>query len=335
MIKVGIIGGSGYTGLELIRILLNHPEVEIAAVTSRRFAEKAIADIYPHLTGLIDLKFEDVSIDSIAVRTDIIFTAVPHTRAMAYVPEILKHGCRVIDLSADYRLDPAVYEDVYGVPHSDPRSGVVYGLCEINPAPEGANLVANPGCYPTGAILAAAPLVRAGIVNRVIFDSKSGVSGAGAEPTAVSHYPNLAENIKPYKVTAHRHLHEMIQELKELNPAKISFTPHVIPSIRGILTTAHIILEEDVDEDEVQAIFDKFYGDKPFVRLKGIPDLTSVRGSNFCDIGFQLQEGSDRLVVISAIDNLVKGASGQAVQNMNLVFGLDERTGLMNPCLYP
>lgn len=335
MIKVGIIGGSGYTGLELIRILLNHPEVEIAAVTSRRFAEKAIADIYPHLTGLIDLKFEDVSIDSIAVRTDIIFTAVPHTRAMAYVPEILKHGCRVIDLSADYRLDPAVYEDVYGVPHSDPRSGVVYGLCEINPAPEGTNLVANPGCYPTGAILAAAPLVRAGIVNRVIFDSKSGVSGAGAEPTAVSHYPNLAENIKPYKVTAHRHLHEMIQELKELNPAKISFTPHVIPSIRGILTTAHIILEEDVDEDEVQAIFDKFYGDKPFVRLKGIPDLTSVRGSNFCDIGFQLQEGSDRLVVISAIDNLVKGASGQAVQNMNLVFGLDERTGLMNPCLYP
>ncbi|RLG33634.1 N-acetyl-gamma-glutamyl-phosphate reductase, partial [Methanosarcinales archaeon] len=273
--------------------------------------------------------------DSIAVRTDIIFTAVPHTRAMAYVPEILKHGCRVIDLSADYRLDPTVYEDIYGVPHSDPRSGVVYGLCEINPAPEGTNLVANPGCYPTGAILAAAPLVRAGIVNRVIFDSKSGVSGAGAEPTAVSHYPNLAENIKPYKVTAHRHLHEMIHELKELNPAKISFTPHVIPSIRGILTTAHIILEEDVDEDEVQAIFDKFYGDKPFVRLKEIPDLTSVRGSNFCDIGFQLQEGSDRLVVISAIDNLVKGASGQAVQNMNLVFGLDERTGLMNPCLYP
>jgi len=335
MIRVGIIGGSGYTGLELIRILLNHPEVEITAVTSRRFAENAIADVYPHLTGLIDLKFEKISLDSIAGRTDIIFTAVPHTHAMTYVPEILKQGCRVIDLSADYRLDPAVYEEVYGIKHSDPGTRAVYGLCEINRAPEGTNLVSNPGCYPTGAILAAAPLVRAGIVDRVIFDSKSGVSGAGGEPTTVSHYPNLAENIKPYKVTAHRHLSEMVQGFEELDPAKISFTPHVIPSIRGILTTAHIILEEQVDDEEVQVIFDEFYDDKPFVRPGVIPDLTSVRGSNFCDIGFELQNGSDRLVVISAIDNLVKGASGQAVQNMNLVFGLDERTGLINPCLYP
>ncbi len=335
MIRVGIIGGSGYTGLELIRILLNHPDVEIASVTSRKLAGKKIAGVYPHLAHLTDQKFEDVSIESISRRSDLIFTAVPHTTAMAYVPEILKYGCNVIDLSADYRLDPAVYEEVYGIKHKDPRDGIVYGLCELYSDIRGADLVANPGCYPTGAILAAVPLVRAGIVERVIFDSKSGISGAGAQPSATSHFPNLSENIKPYKVTGHRHRAEMAQELKGVDPTKIGFTPHVIPSIRGILTTAHIILNRSVEEDEVQRIFDDFYHNRPFVRIGGIPDLSTVKGSNFCDIGFELEKGSDRLVVISAIDNLVKGASGQAVQNMNLVFGLDEKTGLMNLGIYP
>jgi N-acetyl-gamma-glutamyl-phosphate reductase len=335
MIRVGIIGGSGYTGLELIRILLNHPEAEIVAVTSRKRSGKLLKDVYPHLVDLTDLKFEDVSIDSISARSDLVFTAVPHTRAMAYVPKILEYGCKVIDLSADYRLDPGVYEDVYGIEHKDPRRGVVYGLCELHPEIRGVNLVANPGCYPTGAILAAVPLVRAGLADRVIFDAKSGISGAGAEPSARSHFPNLAENIKPYRVTTHRHLPEMIQELKGVDPSKISFTPHVIPSIRGILTTAHVILERRVEADEVQAIFDEFYHNKPFVRVGRIPDLTNVKGSNFCDIGFELEKRSNRVVVISAIDNLVKGASGQAVQNMNLVFGLNERTGLDNLGIYP
>ncbi|HDM35714.1 MAG TPA: N-acetyl-gamma-glutamyl-phosphate reductase [Candidatus Syntrophoarchaeum butanivorans] len=335
MIRVGIIGGSGYTGLELMRILLSHPEVEITAVTSRRFAGRRLGDVFPHLMHLTDLKFEDVSLESISNRADIVFTAVPHTRAMEYVPEILRRGCRVIDLSADYRLNTRVYERVYGVKHRDPGRRAVYGLCELHPDVRDADLVANPGCYPTGAILAAAPLVRAGVVDRVIFDAKSGISGAGAEPTNTSHFPNLAENIKPYRITTHRHHAEMTQELRELDPARIGFTPHVIPAIRGILTTAHILLRKPVEPDEVQAIFDGFYDDKPFVRVGGIPDLASVRGSNFCDIGFELEEGSDRLVVISAIDNLVKGASGQAVQNMNLMFGLDERMGLMVPGLFP
>ncbi|MCD6456424.1 MAG: N-acetyl-gamma-glutamyl-phosphate reductase [Methanophagales archaeon] len=341
MIKAGIIGGAGYTGLELIRLLLMHPEVEISVVTSRRYKGKLISDVNPHLEPFIELEYEDVDTKEIADRADIVFLAVPHGSAMDYVPQLRARGARVIDLSADYRLKKDEYERIYKRQHKDKdkeRRKSVYGLTELHPEVADADLIANPGCYPTGAILAVAPLVKGneggGRVKQVVFDSKSGISGAGAEPSAKSHFPNLAENIVPYEVTAHRHVAEMRMELG----VKVSFTPHVIPSIRGILTTAHVFIEENeaITQDEIEEIYKRFYEGKRFIRLrKGLPSLSSVRGTNFCDIGFKIEEESDRIVVISAIDNLVKGGSGQAIQNMNLMFGMDERKGLWFPGLVP
>jgi len=341
MIKAGIIGGAGYTGIELVRLLLMHPEVEISVVTSRRYKGKPISDVNPHLEPFIELEYEDVDTKEIADRADIVFLAVPHGSAMDYVPQLRARGARVIDLSADYRLKKDEYERIYKRQHKDKdkeRRKSVYGLTELHPEVADADLIANPGCYPTGAILAVAPLVKGneggGRVKQVVFDSKSGISGAGAEPSAKSHFPNLAENIVPYEVTAHRHVAEMRMELG----VKVSFTPHVIPSIRGILTTAHVFIEENeaITQDEIEEIYKRFYEGKRFIRLrKGLPSLSSVRGTNFCDIGFKKEEKSDRIVVISAIDNLVKGGSGQAIQNMNLMFGMDERKGLWFPGLVP
>ncbi|MGB7532885.1 MAG: N-acetyl-gamma-glutamyl-phosphate reductase [Halobacteriota archaeon] len=341
MIKAGIIGGAGYTGLELVRLLLMHPEVEISVVTSRRYKGKLISDVNPHLEPFIELEYEDVDTKEIADRTDIVFLAVPHGSAMDYVPQLRARGARVIDLSADYRLKKDEYERIYKRQHKDKdkeKRKSVYGLTELHPEVADAYLIANPGCYPTGAILAVAPLVKGneggGRVKQVIFDSKSGISGAGAEPSAKSHFPDLAENIVPYDVTAHRHVAEMRMELS----VKVCFTPHVIPSIRGILTTAHVFIEESGAEtqDEIEETYKRFYAGKRFIRLrKGLPSLSSVRGTNFCDIGFEIEEKSGRIVVISAIDNLVKGGSGQAIQNMNLMFGMDEREGLWFPGLVP
>lgn len=335
MIDAGIIGGSGYTGGELLRLLSNHPGVKVAAVTSRRLGGTDVCDKHAHLRGVYDLKFEDISPEEVAARCDIVFTAVPHGSAMKIVPLLLSGDVKVIDLSADYRLATGVFEKVYGLAHTDPRE-VVYGIPEIHPEAASQDIIANPGCYPTGATLAAAPLVDAGVVERVVFDSKSGISGAGEEPSQVSHYPNMAENIQPYKLTSHRHKAEIVQELSRLGDAKVSFTPHVIPSVRGILTTAHVFVKKRLGTEEFREIYREFYKGKPFIRLiSGIPALPAVRGSNFCDIGFEVEKDSDRIVVISAIDNLVKGASGQAIQNMNLMAGLDERTGLWMPGVAP
>ncbi len=334
---IGIIGGSGYTGGELLRLLAQHPEANISAVTSRSRKGQKVSDTHAHLRKICDIEFEELSAEDVASRSDIVFTAVPHGTAMQVVPKLLDAGVKVIDLSADYRLKSDVFEKIYKIKHTDPRSAI-YGIPELHPEVAEQEFVANPGCYPTGASLAAAPLAKAGLIERVVFDSKSGISGAGAEPTEVSHYPNMAENIQAYKLTSHRHRAEIVQELKRLDRGlkSISFTPHVIPSVRGILTTAHIFVKKDLSEEEVTAIYWNFYRDKPFIRLiKGIPMLSSVRCSNFCDIGFEIEKGSDRIVVISAIDNLVKGASGQAIQNMNLMFGLPETTGLWTPATAP
>lgn len=334
---IGIIGGSGYTGGELMRLLARHPEANIKAVTSRSRKGQEVSDTHTHLRKIIDLKFEDLNAEKVASRSDIVFTAVPHGTAMQVVPTLLEAGVKVIDLSADYRLESSVFEKVYKIKHTDPRKAV-YGIPELHPEVAKEALVANPGCYPTGASLAAAPLAKAGLIERAVFDSKSGISGAGAEPTEVSHYPNMAENIQAYKLTSHRHRAEIVQELTHLDSSlkNISFTPHVIPSVRGILTTAHVFVKEEVSGEEVSDMYSNFYQDKPFIRLiKGIPMLSSVRGSNFCDIGFEVEKGSNRIVIISAIDNLVKGASGQAIQNMNLMFGLDETTGLWTPGVAP
>ncbi len=335
MIEAGIIGGAGYTGLELIRLLLMHPGVEISVVTSRRYKGKKVSTVNPHLVPFIELEYEDVDTEEIANRSDIVFAAVPHGSAMDYVPELIASGAKVIDLSADYRLKKEEYERIYKREHRDKEDReAVYGLTELHPEIKDADLVANPGCYPTGAILAVAPLVKEGLVNQVVFDAKSGVSGAGSEPSETSHYPNLAENISPYQITEHRHVAEMRMELN----VKVSFTPHVIPSIRGILTTAHVFLstEETLTHDEIEMIYKRAYAGKRFIRLReGIPSLSAVRGTNFCDIGFGIDAVNARIVAISAIDNLVKGGSGQAIQNMNVMFGLDEEAGLWFPGLLP
>ncbi|MFZ3059354.1 MAG: N-acetyl-gamma-glutamyl-phosphate reductase [Candidatus Methanoperedens sp.] len=334
---IGIIGGSGYTGGELLRLLSQHPEANVRAVTSRSRKGQKVSDTHKHLRKIYDLNFEDLAPEEVASRCDIVFTAVPHGTAMQVVPELLDNGIKVIDLSADYRLRTDVFEKTYKMKHTDPRDAV-YGIPELHPEVAEQKFIANPGCYPTGASLAAAPLADAGLIERVVFDSKSGISGAGAEPTEVSHYPNMAENIQAYKLTSHRHRAEIVQELTRLDSGlkSISFTPHVIPSVRGILTTAHIFVRKELSEEDVSEIYRDFYQDKPFIRLiHGIPMLGSVRGSNFCDIGFEIEKNSDRIVVISAIDNLVKGASGQAIQNMNLMFGLHETTGLWTPAIAP
>lgn len=337
MIKAGIIGASGYTGGELLRLLVNHPDVSLELATSRSLAGKPVTSTHRYLEGFLDLKYENPDPEDLRKRCDVVFVAVPHGTAMNYVPELLDGSTKVIDLSADYRLDIPTFEQIYGMKHRDPRKAV-YGLVELHPEAAKEEFVANPGCFPTGAILAAAPLAAAGLIDIAVFDSKTGVSGAGVSPTETSHYPNIAENIIAYKLTAHRHRAEILQELTRLDGKlkNINFTPHVIPSIRGIFTTAHLFTKEPLSTGDVQGIYEEFYRDKPFVRLPGgVPSLTAVRGSNFCDIGFEADKENNRVVVLSAIDNLVKGASGQAIQNMNLMFGLAETRGLWLPAAAP
>ena len=327
--RVGIIGGSGYTGSELLRILSMHRKVEVVAVTSRKYEGKSVGEVHPFLKGFYDLKFVSPELKNLE-ECDVVFTAVPHGEAMKYVPQLLEAGFKVIDLSADYRLPKDIYERVYGE-HTGYREAV-YGLPEIHGEDiKRADLVANPGCYPTGCILSAYPLVKEGVVERIVFDSKSGITGAGAKPSEFTHYPNLHEAVVPYKVTEHRHTYEMIQELG----CNVCFTPQVYPGSRGILTTAHIFLRESIDFDDVKSLYEEFYRDKPFVRIQKSVRLSWVRGSNFCDIAVFLDSKNSRVVAVSAIDNLVKGASGQAVQNMNILAGFDETEGLMLPPLFP
>lgn len=327
MHRVGVIGASGYIGSELIRILALHPEIELECITSRRFAGKKVGDVIPWLNEVIDLKFENVSVAQLCRRCDFVFTSVPHGVAMDYVPKLMRRGMRVVDLSADYRLPRSIYESVYQRKHKGYMQAV-YGLTELHPEVRDAKLVANPGCYPTGCVLAVAPLVSEMNVKSIIFDCKSGISGAGATPSEKSHFPNLSENVIPYEITSHRHIPEIVQEIGRYANPKIYFTPHIIPVVRGIFTTAHVILEEDADEGELRKIYARFYRGKKFVRIVDVPSLIAVRGSNFCDVGLRSSEG--RVVAMSAIDNLMKGGAGQAVQNMNLMLGFEEDCGLKN-----
>ncbi len=334
--NVAIIGASGYTGGELMRLLLNHPNMNVSIATSRRLAGDPVSSVHKSLDGLVDLKFTDFDASIVKEQCDAAFLAVPHGTAMDVVPELIDSDLKIVDLSADYRLPADVFEKVYGLEHKDPRD-VVFGLPELHPEVKNENFIANPGCYPTGSILAGAPLASAGLLDMAIFDSKSGVTGAGINPTPVSHYPNMAENVQAYKLTNHRHRAEVQQELTALGGEfDVSFTPHVVPAIRGILTTAHLFTRQSLSIDDVKNIYEKFYESCPFVRVvDGIPSLGSVRGSNFCHIGFEVDEHNKRIVVISVIDNLVKGASGQAIQNMNLMCGFEETAGLWNAGLAP
>ncbi len=336
MIKVGIIGASGYTGGELLRLLKNHSNAEVVAATSRKFDGIPIHKVHPHLRD-IDLKFENLKPSEIDA--DLVFTATPHGASMKIVPELIEEGLKVVDLSGDYRFeDTHVYEKWYGFKHTNPLDAV-YGLPEINRAEiKKADLIANPGCFPTGAILACLPIVAEKLVDTIIVDSKSGVSGAGVKPTEASHYPNCSDNVAPYAVTSHRHMPEIQEKLGKFGDVRVSFTPHLVPVTRGILTTAHSFLKEDVSSDYVKEIYDNFYDGEPFVRVldtSEIPRLSSVRGSNYCHIGcFDIDENG-RIVVVSAIDNLVKGASGQAIQNMNLMFGFPETESIDSMGMHP
>ena len=327
--KVAIVGASGYTGGELVRLLYHHSSAEVTCVTSRRLAGTPLSEVHPQLTGFSDLRFENPAPG--AIDADVAFLAVPHTAAMTIAGKLLSRGIKVVDLSADYRLPKEVFEKVYGVTHTD-YFPAPYGIPELHRKEcINAKFVANPGCFPTGATLAAAPL--ASRAHTVIFDSKTGVSGAGDNPSATTHYPNVGDNVNPYKWTSHRHLAEMKQELSKLgSKASCYFTPHLVPVNRGILTTAHILLNEPMETKEVEKLYREYYKDEFFVRYQK-PMLSAVRGSNFCDI--MVESEGKRVVVVSAIDNLVKGASGQAIQNMNLMCGFKETDGLDAAGLLP
>ena len=319
---VAIIGASGYTGGELVRLLANHPSADITTATSRAQDGNPVTSLHPNLSGCTDLTFTNPATSD--VDADFAFLAVPHTVAMQYAGSLRERGIKTVDLSADYRLPREVFEAVYGVSHTD-YFEAPYGLCELyRDDVRKADFVANPGCFPTGATLAAAPLAKR--ATSIIYDSKTGVSGAGVNPSGTTHYCNVGDNFIAYKWTTHRHVAEMRQQAAALgSTASCYFTPHLLPVNRGILTTAHILLDEPISQEEVEALYRDFYAGEHFIRLQN-PSLAGVRGSNFCDIAVE-SEGK-RVVAVSAIDNLVKGASGQAIQNMNIMCGFSEDAGL-------
>lgn len=340
MIKIAIFGGSGYTGFELLRLLAAHPEAEVIEVTSRQYKGQYIADVFPSLRGFYDGAIFSDPADFKTVAADISFSALPHGASQDVVPELLKRS-RVIDLSADFRLrDAGTYKAWYGEHKSAGLlKDAVYGLPELyREQIRRARLIANPGCYPTSAILALSPLARAGLIqdNSVIIDSKSGVSGAGRGANLDTSFVEVSSGFKAYKVGSHRHTPEIEQELSLASgqTVSITFTPHLIPVSRGILTTAYAGLKKAMTTDEIHAMYSEFYGKEAFVRLMPagrFPDISQVRCSNFCDIGVFSDPERKRAVIVSAIDNLVKGASGQAVQNMNIISGLNESTALLTP----
>ena len=343
MVRVGIVGASGYTGVELARILCNHPGVELTVATSRQYAGKPLSHAFPSLRGLVDLLCEDLHGEALAARADLFFTAVPHQTAMNIVPQLLGAGRTVVDLSADFRLhDAAVYEQWYQVHSARELLPVaVYGLPELHRREiRETRLVANPGCYPTSAVLGLAPLLRAGLIDpdTIIIDAKSGVSGAGRVAQAGSLYCEVADGFRAYKVGEHRHTPEIEQELSGISgrPVTVSFTPHLVPMSRGILSTIYAKATgplADLDE-----LYRDFYREEEFVRTcpQGTyPATQFVRGSNYCDIGCKYDPRTGRVIVLSAIDNVVKGAAGQAVQNMNILCGFPENTGLGTVPLFP
>lgn len=346
MLKVAVVGASGYTGLELIRILHCHPEMAVTCLTSEQSAGKCISDLFPTLRDRCDLLLENLDPERIAEKADLIFTALPHKASMEVVPTFLKLGKKVVDLSADYRIsDPAVYGTWYE-PHIDPANlkKAVYGVPEIRRANiRESELVANPGCYPTSIILGMAPLLKGGMIDlaSIIADSASGVTGAGRTAKVDILYSEVNEGFKAYGVGGvHRHTPEIEQELSLLagEDLKITFTPHLVPMDRGILSTIYSVPNSATTTQKLVELYHEFYAGEPFVRVlrKGhLPSTAFVRGSNFCDIAPLVDERTGRIIIISAIDNLVKGASGQAVQNMNLMCGFSETMGLEGLALFP
>ncbi len=346
MIKAGIIGATGYAGGELVRLLEGHKDVEIVWYGSRSYIDQKYADVYRNLFKIVDAKCMDDNMDELAKEADVIFTATPQGFCASVVSEEILEKTRIIDLSADFRIkDVRTYEKWYGIQHKSPQfiSEAVYGLCEINREDiKSARLVANPGCYTTCSILTAYPLAKEGLIDMstLIIDAKSGTSGAGRGAKVQNLFCEVNENMKAYGVTTHRHTPEIEEQLGYAaeEPVMINFTPHLVPMNRGILATEYASLKEEVKAEEVQKIYQKYYGEEYFIRLlePGVcPETKWVEGSNYVDIGFQIDARTKRIVMMGAIDNLVKGAAGQAVQNMNLMFGLPEQEGLRLVPMFP
>ena len=346
MIKAGIIGSTGYAGQELVRLLLCHKDVEIVWYGSRSYIDKKYYDVFRNMFQIVENVCQDDNMDELAEAVDVIFTATPQGMCASIVSEDVLKKVKIIDLSADFRIkDVSVYEKWYGIKHASPEfiPEAVYGLCEINREDiKKARLIANPGCYTTCSILTAYPLVKEGLIDphSIIIDAKSGTSGAGRGAKVDNLYCEVNENIKAYGVTSHRHTPEIEEQLGYAAGEEIllNFTPHLVPMNRGILVTAYANLKEGVTEEEIRAAYNKYYADEKFVRVlePGVcPETRWVEGSNYTDINFKVDPRTHRVVMMGALDNLVKGAAGQAVQNMNLIFGLNEDEGLNLVPMFP
>lgn len=345
MIKVGILGATGYAGIEVVRLLTAHPETEIVRVVSQSFVGQKISDVYQNLKGICDLNCTALDVDDIAENCDLVFTALPHGASKTVIPSLYEKGLKIVDLSGDFRYnDPAVYEKWYGEPHSAPEvlKESVYGLCEIHRDEiKSHRLIGNPGCYTTCSIMGLAPLAAAKIIDtkNLIIDAKSGVTGAGRSASLPNIFCEVNESLKAYKVATHRHTSEIEQELSILSGEDIvlSFTPHLVPMQRGIFATCYANLTKKMTTGEVLEIYKEFYKGEEFVRIYdegSLPEIKHIAGSNYVGIGVVVDPRLNRAVVVSCIDNLIKGAAGQAVQNMNLICGIDEGAGLRAAGMY-
>jgi N-acetyl-gamma-glutamyl-phosphate reductase len=343
MVKVGIVGGTGYTGVELLRLLASHEEAEVVAITSRAESGRRLDDLYPNLRGIYDLAFSEPDVQALAA-CDVVFFATPHNVAMNLVPELLAAGARVVDLSADYRIrDADIWSDWYGEPHASPEllPEAVYGLPEVNRAQiADASLVACPGCYPTSVQLGFIPLLARGLVDpaHLIASSASGVSGAGRQAKVDNLLTEAADSFKAYGVAGHRHLPEIEQGLADVagEPVAVTFVPHLLPMIRGIHSTLFARLKGEAGD--LQELYEQWYADEPFVDVLPpgmLPQTRTVKGANRCQLAVTVPQARDTVVVMATIDNLVKGASGQAIQNMNIMLGLEESMGLRQVGLLP
>ncbi len=350
MMRIGIIGGSGYVGGELLRLLLMHSQAEVTMVTSRQSVGEYIFNVHPNLRGLTQLKFVPQDIAELQKNCDLIFTATPHGGSVNLVPKLLEAGLKVIDMSADFRLkNPADYPIWYGWTHAHPEmlKDAAYGLPELHREEiKNAKLAACPGCMATSAILGLAPIVKAGLVDKdkIVVDLKVGSSGGGSKPSIASHHPERFSGVRPYKSVGHRHIAEVEQELSLLTgePIKISFSPHAVNMVRGILATIHTFPKQSIAAKDIWKALRGQYGNEPFIRLvkyqKGpyqLPDPKVTMGTNYCDIGFEIDEHANRLLLFSALDNMTKGASGQGVQCLNIMMGIDETTGLKSTGFHP
>ncbi|MEJ2657322.1 MAG: N-acetyl-gamma-glutamyl-phosphate reductase [Desulfobacterales bacterium] len=338
MIRVAVVGATGYAGAELVRILCDHPEIEVTMLTSRQYAGVAFDKVFPSMTGSVDLVCEALDVDKVCNSADVVFTALPHKIPMALVPQLISRGKKVIDLSADFRFKDADIYEAHYQQHTakDLLRTSVYGLCEIYlDKIKNADLVGVPGCYPTSVLLPLLPMIKSELIDidTIVADSKSGVSGAGRSLSLTTHFCEVNESFKAYKVAEHRHNPEMeeVLSIEAGRPIKITFVPHLVPMSRGILTTLYAALVKNISMEDIEKCLRAFYSKSPFIRILGenrLPDTRNVRGTNYCEIAFRMDERNGRLILISAIDNLVKGAAGQAVQNMNIMLGLDETAGL-------